>query len=153
MSRRARIRRVRRTLSPLLLVLLLACRGESPTAPPLQLSTNEEQPFFFNCDRVGGAVNPWIVDVLPGATRNVTVRVCYPPAGLPWTFDVGPPSIASGRATIPGGYSETVMQIRGNAKGTAIITYTVPNFGRAPATRQIGIVRVGEVSRQRSVAR
>jgi hypothetical protein len=77
-----------------------------------------------------------------GGSHELTVRLSYGPSALPFTIDVTPAAVAQGSAIIPPGVTTATVTITGKSPGTARVTYTVPNFGRAPSTREIGEIQV-----------
>lgn len=85
-----------------------------------------------------------------GEVYDARVALCYPPAALTWTLAVNPPEVAEGRATVAPGENAITLRIVAKGNGIARITYTVPNFGRAPSTRDIGEVRVTDSTRRRA---
>jgi hypothetical protein len=128
-----------------LLVALLAtaCGGQSPTDPTPDRAQQNATTFVpYDCTAVGAVLEPSHLVIRQGGSHQVTVRLCYPPASLPFTIAVTPAAVAEGSATIPAGVAAATVTITGKSPGIALVSYTVPNFGRAPATRQIGEIQV-----------
>ena len=132
------------------ILAFLACGGELPTEPsPVTMSEPAASGSF---DDGGARLTPQRLTLSVGEHATATAEVRFPPAKAPWTISSETPSIASAYGEIPVGGTSAVVRIDGNAPGTAVIYYAVPNFGRAPSTHAIGEVLVmGPKPKRRTV--
>jgi len=133
------------------LFLLLQCNSELPTEPAAARAPNQATDAFpvYGCEHVGASAEPRLSTVHVGDSVDLDVRVCFPPARLPWDILAGPPDVLEGRATIQPGATSTVLHIRAKGTGIGTVNYVVSNFGRAPGSAIIAQVTVLPPARRR----
>ncbi|PYQ27848.1 MAG: hypothetical protein DMF56_18410 [Acidobacteria bacterium] len=131
-------------------LLFFACNGELPTEP--RMEAREANVIAAGCPAQAAALDADAIVMKPNSVYTTTVRVCFPPAALPWDFLVGPPEIAEGRASIAAGQSSTTLTIFAKSPGIAAVTYSVPRFGHANSTGLIGRILVANSFKRRSAS-
>jgi hypothetical protein len=134
------------------ILVLLGCGSELPTAPTA-ITRIPESAASESFDDGGAILTPQRVTLAVGEHTTATAAVRFPPAIAPWTILSEAPAIASAEGVIPTGGTSTVVRIDGKAPGTALLYYSVPNFGRAPSTHVIGEVLVIERAPKRRAVR
>lgn len=107
---------------------------------------------FRITDCTGGSayVVPKVIVAGSGETVEVEVRTCWGPGGLPYDIAVLPSHVAEGTARIYPGFDSVRLLVSTKRPGVATISYTLPQFGRAPSTRFIGRIYVVGQPRRRS---
>lgn len=131
-------------------LFFFACNEELPTEPRLEVQ--ETNVIETGCPEQAATVDGGAVVMKPNSVSTATVRVCFPPAVLPWEFFVGPPEIAEGHAMLAAGQTSTTLTISAKSLGTAAITYSVGRFGHANSTGLVGRILVVNSFKRRSAS-
>lgn len=126
----------------LLIVGVASCRdAELPTAPTAPTAMHRAvSPATY--DDGPARLVPQVITVSAGQTSTARVEFKFGSLAVPTYVSVGPPSVASGNATIPAYTASGQIIINAIAAGDAVVVVTIPNFGRAPGTYTVGRVTV-----------
>jgi len=119
---------------------IIGCRAELPTEPV----TRQADLVSASFDDGGATLRPQLITIAVGQTYTATAAVKYSPALLPWTISSSNPGVAIAEGYIPAGSSSSAVVIRGVSPGHAYVRYSVPSFGRANNSYDIGVITVTE---------
>ena len=138
---------MRRPSFPILLVLLLAaCNGDSPTEPlaaPQRAGTNADPVHRIS-------ITPDPVVVQPGRTFTAAINSEWP-FGLGAQFRSSDPSIAMVSGSLEPGMTSTTVTITGVREGETLLYVIIPNFARPPGTGNVSPIHVRTPLRRRAV--